>query len=171
MPRKGMHHPLVVTLAHTTIMLVLLTLGYYLLPVRAPWGDAVSALRMAGSLMAWATLVVLLRVERKRSRARQEPQYHRVQQLLTALYLLVLGFAVLYIVTETVAPEQFAGLVNRTDALYFSVTIMGTVGFGDVHAAGTVGRLMVTVQMLFNLIYLGTALRVLSAGISRPEPD
>ena len=83
----------------------------------------------------------------------------------------VLGFAVLYIVTATVAPEQFAGLANRTDALYFSVTIMGTVGFGDVHAAGTAARLMVTVQMLFNLIYLGTALRVLSAGISRPEPD
>lgn len=171
MPRKGKHHPLVVTLAQTTVVLVLLTVGYYLLPVRAPWGDAVSAARLAGSLLAWAVLVFLLRAESRRSRARQEPQYHRVQQLLTALYLLVLGFSVLYLVTATVAPEQFVGLTNRTDALYFSVTIMGTVGFGDVHAAGTPARLMVTVQMLFNLIYLGTALRVLSAGISRPERD
>jgi voltage-gated potassium channel len=171
MPRKEKNHPLLVTLAHTTVVLGLLTVGYYLLPLRAPWGDAVSAGRLAGSLLAWAALVVLLRVESRRSRVRQEPQYHRVQQLLTALYVLVLGFAVLYIVTATVAPEQFAGLANRTDALYFSVTIMGTVGFGDVHAAGTAARLMVTVQMLFNLIYLGTALRVLSAGISRPEPD
>lgn len=171
MPRKGKHHPLVVTLAHTTVVLGLLTVGYYLLPLRAPWGDAVSAGRLAGSLLAWAVLVVLLRVESRRSRVGQEPRYHRVQQLLTALYLLVLGFALLYIVTETAAPEQFAGMANRTDALYFSVTIMGTVGFGDVHAAGTPARLMVTVQMLFNLIYLGTALRVLSAGISRPEPD
>ena len=171
MPRKRNHHPLVVTLAHTTVVLLLLTVGYYLLPLSAPWGDAVSAGRLAGSLLAWAALFVLLRVEGRRSRLRQAPQYHRIQLLLTALYLLVLGFAVLYIVTATAAPEQFAGMANRSDALYFSVTIMGTVGFGDVHAAGTAARLMVTVQMLFNLIYLGTALRVLSAGISRPEPD
>ena len=171
MPRKGKHHPLVVTLAQTTVVLVLLTVGYYLLPLRVPWGDAVSAGRLAGSLLAWAALVVLLRAESRRSRLRQEPRYHRVQQLLTALYLLVLAFALLYVVTVTVAPEQFAGMANRTDALYFSVTIMGTVGFGDVHAALTPSRLMVTAQMLFNLIYLGTALRVLSAGISRPEPD
>jgi succinate dehydrogenase hydrophobic anchor subunit len=171
MPRKGKNHPLVVTLAQTTVVLVLLTVGYYLLPLRVPWGDAVSAGRLAGSLLAWAALVVLLRAESRRSRLRQEPRYHRVQQLLTALYLLVLAFALLYVVTATVSPTEFAGLANRTDALYFSVTIMGTVGFGDVHAAGTAARLMVTVQMLFNLIYLGTALRVLSAGISRPEPD
>lgn len=168
MSPKGERHPLVVTLAHTTIVLLLLTVGYYLLPLRAPWGDAVSAGRLTSSLAAWALLVVLIRAEGRRSRERQQREYHRVQQLLTALYLLVLGFALLYVVTETVSPGQFAGMANRSDSLYFSVTIMGTVGFGDVHAAGTVGRLMVTCQMLFNLIYLGTALRVLSAGISRP---
>ena len=168
---RGEHHPLLVTLWHTTVVLVLLTLGYYLLPLRAPWGDAVSAGRLAGSLLAWVLLAFLLTAEARRSRARQEKRYHRVQQLLTALYLLVLGFAVLYIVTQTVDPEQFAGMANRSDALYFSVTIMATVGFGDVHAVGTPARLMVTAQMLFNLIYLGTALRVLSAGISRPTSD
>ena len=54
---------------------------------------------------------------------------------------------------------------TRTDSLYFSVTTMATVGFGDVHAAGPVARVMVTVQMVFNLIYLGTALRVLTSRI------
>jgi voltage-gated potassium channel len=171
MPRKSEHHPLLTALAHTTLVLLLLTIGYYLLPLRAPWGDGVSAGRLAGSLVAWTLLLLLLRAESRRSRERQERAYHRVQQLLTALYVLVLSFAVLYVVTETVSPGQFAGLANRSDALYFSVTIMGTVGFGDVHAAGTPARLMVTVQMLFNLIYLGTALRVLSAGIPRPSSD
>ena len=58
---RGENHPLVVTLWHTTVVLVLLTLGYYLLPLRAPWGDAVSAGRLTGSLAAWAVLVLLLR--------------------------------------------------------------------------------------------------------------
>ena len=30
---------------------------------------------------------------------------------------------------------------------------------------------MVTVQMLFNLIYIGTALRILSSGISFSRPE
>jgi voltage-gated potassium channel len=30
---------------------------------------------------------------------------------------------------------------------------------------------LVTVQMLFNLIYIGTALRILSSGISFPKRD
>ena len=164
MPRTEKNHPLLVTLAHTTVVLGLLTVGYYLLPLRAPWGDAVSAGRLAGSLLAWAALVVLLRVESRRSRVRQEPQYHRVQQLLTALYVLVLGFAVLYIVTATVAPEQFAGLANRTDALYFSVTIMGTVGFGDVHAAGQLARALVCVLLVFNVVVVASLIRLYTTG-------
>jgi hypothetical protein len=95
----------------------------------------------------------------------------RVQWLLTALYLLVLGFATLYALTATVAPDQFTGIQNRSDALYFSVTTTSTVGFGDIHASGTPARLMVTVQMLFNLIYIGTALRILSTGINFPPRD
>lgn len=171
MPLKGDHRPLAVALAHTTVVLVLLTVGYYLLPLQAPWGDAVTAGRLAGTVLSWVLLCFLLWAEARRSRQRQQREYHRVQQLLTVLYLLVLGFALVYIVTATVSPEQFSGMANRSDALYFSVTIMGTVGFGDVHAAGTVARLMVTAQMLFNLIYLGTALRVLSAGITQPKAN
>jgi hypothetical protein len=114
-------------------------------------------------------LLVFLRTATRRSREGQPPEYHRIQRLLVALYLLVLGFALLYAVTSAAAPEQFSGLVNRTDALYFSVTTTATVGFGDIHAAGTPARLMVTAQMLFNLIYIGTALRILSSGISFPR--
>lgn len=171
MPLRGRQEPLVALLWHTTVVLVLLTVGYYLLPLRLPWGDATAAGRFAGSIVAWGLLLFFLRTAARRSHDRQPPEYHRVQQLLTSLYLLVLGFALLYAITSAVAPEQFYGLTNRSDALYFSVTTTATVGFGDIHAAQTPGRLMVTVQMLFNLIYIGTALRILSSGISFPKRD
>jgi hypothetical protein len=169
--RGWWNQPLVALMWHTTVVLVLLTVGYYLLPLGRPWDDATSAGRFAGTLIAWGVLLFFFRTASRRSHDRQPPEYHRVQQLLTALYVLVLGFALLYAVTATVAPEQFAGLANRSDALYFSVTTTATVGFGDIHAVGTPGRLMVTVQMLFNLIYIGTALRILSSGISFPRGD
>ena len=53
-------------------------------------------------------------------------------------------------------------ITTYIDALYFTVTVAATVGFGDITAAGTAARLVVTVHMLVNLIYVGTALRVLT---------
>ena len=173
MAPKGWNQPVVVLLWHTTVVLLLLTAGYYLLPYRSPGGDVATVVRLVSALAAWGVLVFFLRTASRRSRARQAPEYVRVQWLLTTLYLLVLGFALIYAVTARVAPQQFAGIENRSDALYFSVTTTATVGFGDIHASGTPARLMVTAQMLFNLIYIGTALRILSSGLSFPthEPE
>jgi hypothetical protein len=72
-------------------------------------------------------------------------------------------------VLDRLDPAQFAGIADRTDALYFSVTVVGTVGFGDVHATATVSRILVTTQMLVNLIYIGTALRLLSSMRDRSD--
>lgn len=166
--RGWWNQPLVALMWHTTVVLVLLTIGYYMLPLGRPWEDAASAGRFVGTVAAWGVLLVFFRVAARRSRDRQPPEYVRIQWLLTSLYVLVLGFALVYAITAVAAPEQFSGMANRSDALYFSVTTTATVGYGDIHATQTPARLMVTVQMLFNLIYIGTALRILSSGISFP---
>jgi hypothetical protein len=49
--------------------------------------------------------------------------------------------------------------MNRTDALYFTVTTFATVGFGDITATSQIARLMVTVQMVLDLLILGFGLR------------
>jgi hypothetical protein len=168
--RNRWTHPVVVLLWHTTVVLVLLTVGYYLLPLRSFQANPETGGRLVGSLLAWGLLLVFLRLASRRSHERQPQEYVRIQRLLVALYLLVLGFALLYAITGTADPAQFAGMANRTDALYFSVTTTATVGFGDIHASETFARLLVTVQMLVNLIYIGTALRILSSGISFQRP-
>jgi voltage-gated potassium channel len=152
-------------LGHTTVVLVLLTAGYYLFPVR--FDEATDRyLRLPGSLLSLGVLGVVLRRQARRSRRALSAAHLRVQWLLSALYFLVLGFALLYAAIAATSPTQFTGIEDRTDALYFSVTLVATVGFGDIHPTGTAGQLAATVHMLFNLIYLGTALRLLSA---RPD--
>ena len=54
-------------------------------------------------------------------------------------------------------PEEIVGLKTRTDALYFSLTIVSTVGFGDVHAEGQAARAIVTLQLAFNLLFVSLA--------------
>ncbi len=160
--------PLTRMLGHTTVVLVLLTTAYYLLPLRFDRVDANHWLRLSLSLVALGLLGLMFRGALRRSRRSQTSDYLRIQWLLSSLYALVLLFALLYAFLGIQVPGQFDGIEDRTDALYFSVTLVATVGFGDVHASATASRLAVTVHMLFNLIYLGTALRVLTSG-SRPN--
>jgi voltage-gated potassium channel len=70
---------------------------------------------------------------------------------------------------ESVAslPNQFAELTNKTDALYFNISTLATVGFGDVHPVGQLARAAVTLQIVFNLVFLGTAVSIISGFFRR----
>jgi voltage-gated potassium channel len=162
MLRELRSDPLVRMLGDTTVVLVLLTLTYYLLPFRFDRNEPSNLGRLILSLALLGVVAFMLLVTMRRSSKRQTARYRRIQWLLSALYGLVLTFALVYAAIAYYHPDQFVGLETRTDALYFSVTIVSTVGFGDIHAEGTSARLLVTAHMLFNLIYLGTALRVLT---------
>jgi voltage-gated potassium channel len=59
-------------------------------------------------------------------------------------------------------PGQFVDLHTKTDAVYFSVSTLATVGFGDVHPSGELARAAVTIQILFNLVFLGAAVATIS---------
>jgi hypothetical protein len=153
----------------TTSMVVLLSCAYYLWPTRSPASDGSSAARLAAALLAALLVGLVLRAQLRA--LRRDPRLLRaVEALLAAFYLLVVVFASVHygIATRT---DQFVGLETKTDGLYFTVTIVSTVGFGDVHAVGTAARALVTAQMLFSMIYIGTVIRVLGGiGSRMPLP-
>ena len=144
----------------STAILVVLTGAYYLLPAGSP---------VESTRASWSTggvglgLLVVAAVIRNQIMGRhRKPRILVVAEgLLTVLYLTIMVFAVTYH-RIAVSTDQISGLLDKTDGLYFTVTIMSTVGFGDIHATGAVARGVVTAHMLFNAIYIGTALRLLS---------
>lgn len=158
----GVRRQLLTLLGNTTVVLVLLTAGYYVLPLRLNVSDGNVLVRLVVGLALVGAVALVFRLHARRSRQSLSKEMYQIQWLLSVLYLLVLVFAMTYAVTASVDPKQFVGIGDRTAALYFSVTVVGTVGFGDLHPAETLGQLLVTAQMLFDLIYLGTALRLLS---------
>ncbi|MFI5714243.1 potassium channel family protein [Nocardia sp. NPDC051750] len=92
---------------------------------------------------------------------------HRVDGLLFLVSLVVVFFALFYYVLELRDPGQFTEMRTRSDALYYTVATLGTVGFGDIHAAGQAARIATTVQMAFDLVFIGTLVTVMSTGITR----
>jgi len=89
--------------------------------------------------------------------------------ILVPLYLLI--FARVYLSSSLGDPAAFNQPLDTTTALYFTVTVFATVGFGDIVAQVDSMRMLVTVQMLLNLVLLGLVIRLLTAsarqGIAR----
>ncbi|KRD22978.1 MULTISPECIES: potassium channel family protein [unclassified Streptomyces] len=51
--------------------------------------------------------------------------------------------------------------------MYFAVTVFATVGFGDVTAKSEAARLVVTGQMIADLVILGLAIKIIMGAVSR----
>ena len=49
--------------------------------------------------------------------------------------------------------------------MYFTVTVFSTVGFGDITAVSQPARLLVTSQMILDLVVLGLGIRVLVGAV------
>ena len=81
------------------------------------------------------------------------------------LYLLL--FASTYFVMERASAANFTQPLTRTDALYFSVTVFTTVGFGDIAAKSETARVVLIVQMLADLALLGAGARVLLGAVNQ----
>ena len=140
---------------------------YYLLPL-----DHIKNV----PLMLVAGLVILLAVTIWQVRAvirASYPALRAVEALATTVPLFLLLFASAYFTMAGTNPASFsAHSLTRTDALYFTVTIFSTVGFGDITAVSQSARLVVTAQMLLGLLILGLVVRVFVGAVqlARQQP-
>jgi voltage-gated potassium channel Kch len=88
----------------------------------------------------------------------------------------LLLFAAGYFLMAKTSPASFTHHLTRTDALYFTVTTFSTVGYGDITRASESARLVVTVQIILDLLILGLGIRVFTQAVNlgrarRNNPD
>jgi ion channel len=130
---------------------------YYLLPLDHLAGVPLAVILMVGLLIllvvaGWQLRLVL--------RARY-PAVRAAEALASTVPLFLLLFASAYYVMARASPANFsAHSLTRTDSLYFTVTTFSTVGFGDITATSQSARLVVTAQMILDLLALGLGIRV-----------
>jgi voltage-gated potassium channel len=70
-------------------------------------------------------------------------------------------FAAIYVVISDGQAEAFTEPLSRTDALYLTVTVFATVGFGDIAPRSDLARVVTMVQMLGDLLVVGVVLRLM----------
>jgi peptidoglycan/LPS O-acetylase OafA/YrhL len=149
-----------VLLARSVIVGVLLVAAYYLLPLDKPedFGVAllVGGLILVAAVVAWQV------------RAIQNSPFPRLrgfQTLISGIPLLLVVFAAVYYLTGQAQADSFTQPMDKIDAMYFTVTVFSTVGFGDITAKTDLARTLVTVQMLVNLVVIGLVAKVIFGAV------
>ena len=95
----------------------------------------------------------------------QEPRLRAIRAMGTGVPLLLVIFASAYCIVAAQQPEAFSEPVSRTDALYFTVTVVSTVGMGDIAPVTDLARVLVTIQMLTGLITVGVVAKLVVGSV------
>jgi voltage-gated potassium channel len=154
-------HPLLRAVVRSLLTCTGVLVLYFVLPLDREFSAGTVAALGAGALamgllVAWQVRSILHSAH---------PALRAVEAIALVLPLFLTLFAGTYTVLSGTSPEAFTEPLSRVDSLYFVVTVFATVGFGDVSAVTDVARVLVTVQMVGDLVLIGLVLRVFMTAV------
>jgi hypothetical protein len=151
-------------LLRSLVITVVLIGAYYLLPL-SRLADFPFGLSLTVGVIA-LTCVAVLQV--RWVVVAKYPAIRAIEAITTIAPLFLLLFSAIYFLMVLTDVGSFSEeTLTRTDSLYFTVTVFATVGFGDITPVSQAARLMVTAQMILDLIVLGVGIRVFLGAVER----
>ena len=126
----------------------------------------VTFLRASASTIALVTIyyllpLVLVTIQVRLIIRAEHPALRGVGALATSAPMFLLLFAATYFLIAGISPDSFSQLLTRTDALYFTVTVFATVGFGDIVPTTELTRVLVIGQMVADIVIVGAGARII----------
>jgi hypothetical protein len=100
------------------------------------------------------------------TRARR-PGLLAAESLIISAVLFVAIFSAIYVIIDGNVPGSFSEPISHFTATYFALTVLATVGFGDITAVSNVARFMVMVQMALGLGFIAVIIRVFTTAARR----
>jgi voltage-gated potassium channel len=155
------HRVEAVLLARSALFAVLLVVVYSVLPLDRPVDSGflvlLGGLVLTAAMITWQIREII---------TSPFPRLRGFQTLISGIPLVLVVFAAVYYLTGQAQINSFTQPMSKIDAMYFTVTVFSTVGFGDITAKTELARTLVTVQMLFNLVVLGLVAKLIFGAVS-----
>jgi len=137
---------------------------YYLLPMDLE-GSGIS---MFGKLALGAAVFLgMMAWNVKAITQSDNPGLRALEGLMVVVPLFILLFATTYFMMSDADDTNFTAALSRSDALYFTVTVFSTVGFGDISPKSEAARLLTSGQMILDLIILGLGVRIILDSVQK----
>ena len=168
LPAAERRRLVVIGLLRASATTVIVVAAYYLLPLDNLAGSSLGIALAVGLLALTAVVAYQVRaiIRHRHSAVRA------IEALAITVPVFLVLFAATYFMMEQSSPDGFnVDSLTRTDSLYFTVTVFATVGFGDITATSQAARLIVTGQMILDLIILGLGIHVFLGAVQRGQRD
>jgi hypothetical protein len=162
--RRALRHQVAVVSLRVLGATVFILGAYAVMPVdwtNSSW--AAIPVTIAGLVLF---TLIFLRQLRRVYRA-DFPVLRAVEALVLLLLLFLVLFAAIAVLLESQQAGSFSESLTKVDGFYFSVTTLATVGYGDITAVSEVARVIVTIQMVANLVLIYVALRAIAQAVTR----
>jgi voltage-gated potassium channel len=141
--------------------------AYFVLPIGHESGFRAGVrltidIALVGAILLWQL--------RRISRA-MLPELRAFEALGIVIAVFLVAFSSIYLAMSHEGPATFTRALDHIQALYFTVTVFSTVGFGDITPRTDAARLVVSAQMLLDLVIIGVVVRLLlNAARNRVAP-
>ncbi len=149
------------SLSRAALSAAVLVAGYFLVPFER--SDPATWAWFALALAGWGVVTArqVLAVSRSAT-----PRLRAIEALGLAVPLLLVVFALTYAALGQADLAAFTEPVDKADALYFTVSVFATVGFGDIAPVSHPARMVTTLQMVLGLVLVGVIAKVLMGAVS-----
>lgn len=133
---------------------------YYVLPLQRPQDYGLFLL-----LVGLVVFVIVIIIQVRSIMSSSFPRLKAISALGVGLPLLLVIFAAVYYLIGFNEPNSFTQGLDKTGGLYFAITVFSTVGFGDIAPVSGLARIVVSFQMLLDLVVFGVVAKVVLGAV------
>jgi voltage-gated potassium channel len=132
------------------ISVVLLFTLYGVLPVADRTGlgtllELLVGLIIFSAVLGWQVLKIM---------GAEHPELRAAEALALAVPIVLIVFAFTYLSLSKAYPASFSEKLNHVKSVYFVITVISTVGFGDITPKTDVAMILVSFQIMLDLVLL-----------------
>ena len=145
----------------TVITVVVLVVGYHL--IRFDRGDTwqIGLVAVVALVLLFAGVVLELRAVK----VAEFPTLRAVQSLTVSLVVVWLSFAGVYMILSNNDSGAFDEVLDHTGAVYFSLTTLTTIGYGDIVPLSHAARNVVMLQMVIDVLIIGVYVKLVTTTV------
>jgi voltage-gated potassium channel len=145
-------------LGRIAISVTALLTVYFMLPLQDRDNLGLRAVAVVAGLTIFGAIFVR---QLRQIRKARYPVLRAVEAIAMVATLFIVVMASIHYNLAAATPSSYSEVLSRLDALYFTVTTLATVGYGDITPTSDVTRSVTMVQMVMGIALLGAGIRIL----------